>query len=100
MDPDPLELMFENGTKASRAKRATFILISYFGAKIGTFSASLIQSFRSKKCNVFLARKLLLFQFALMAWHHCWVIRFINYLAYYEADPEEEHHYQGDATDR
>ena len=30
-----------------------------------------------------------------MAWL-CWVIRFINYLAYYEADPEEEHHYQGD----
>ena len=42
---------------------------------------------------IILARKLLLLE--LMAWH-CWVIRFINYLAYYEADPEEEHHYQGD----
>ena len=46
-----------------------------------------------QKCDVILARKL--FLLALMAWL-CWVIRFINYLAYYEADPEEEHHYQGD----
>ena len=96
MDPDPLELMFENGTKASRAKRATFILISDFGAKIVTF---VIITFWSKNwCNF--GAKIVTFSIRIDGMAHCWVIRFINYLAYYEADPEEEHHYQGDATDR
>ena len=63
-----------------------------FGAKIGTSLRYAILKIFSKNV-IILARKLLLLE--LMAWH-CWVIRFINYLAYYEADPEEEHHYQGD----
>ena len=49
-------------------------------------------------CNF--GAKIVTFSVRIDGMAHCWVIRFINYLAYYEADPEEEHHYQGDATDR